>query len=380
MAKLARLALIFIVSASLLSAASAQTCSQQVGTGVPDAPFNTLFTQNGPGWTGGDSTYSQRLPDGRTVFFFSDSYIASTPAPNGAEVDPTTRMRANVFFQAHNSLVVLNLDGTVSTIAGGDAQNPTSLFVPTNSNNMFWMGDSTVIQTATGDYKLIVYLLEFTSGWAFQGTSVATLSLPSLSIDSVTPLPQAGRVEWGSSVLQAGGHIFIYGIEDVYTKYPHVARTTSTGLSDKSTWQFWNGADWVSDESASVRIIDAPDSISNEFNVNHIHAAGGDGYVLTTMDTTPAYTAWKDVVMYFSCTPQGPWTPKQVVYSIPESGQPDYGGAGQFLVYNPHSHFEFTNEGSVLVSYDLNTSQSADLVWADNYRPKFIRIPILGLQ
>lgn len=377
--KLIRLALVALVVA-IVCPASAQTCSQQVGPAVPDSSFNALFTQNGPGWTGGDSTYSQRLPDGRTVFFFSDSYIASTPVPNGAEVDPVTRTRANPLFQAHNSLVVLNVDGTVTTIAGGDPQNPTSLFVPANTSNMFWMGDSTVIQTATGDYKLMVYLLEFTSGWAFQGTSVATLSLPSLSVDSITPLPQGGPVEWGSAVLQSGGHVFIYGIEDVFTKYPHVARTTTAGLTDKSTWQYWNGSNWVMDEASSARIIAAPDSISNEFNVSYIHAAGGQGYVLTTMDTTPPYTAWKDIVMYFSCSPQGPWSPKQVVYSVPESGQPDYGGAGQFLVYNPHSHFEFTSNGSVLVSYDLNTSQSADLTWADNYRPKFVRIPILGLQ
>lgn len=375
-----RIALIIAISACLLGSSLGQTCSQQVGPAGPDATFNALFTRGGPGWTGGDSTYSQRLPDGRTVFFFSDSYVASTPAPNGAEVDPVTRTRANILFQAHNSLVVLSNDGTVSTIAGGDPQNPSSLFVPANSNNMFWMGDSTVIQTATGDYKLIVYLLEFTSGWAFQGTSVATLSLPTLSIDSITPLPQAGRIEWGSSVLQSGGHVFIYGIEDVFTKYPHVARTTTAGLTNKTAWQFWNGSVWVSDEASSARIIGAPDSISNEFNVSQIHAAGGEGYVLTTMDTTPMYTAWKDIVMYFSCSPQGPWTPKQVVYSIPESGKPDYGGAGQFLVYNPHSHFEFTGNGSVLVSYDLNTSQSADLVWADNYRPRFVRIPINGLR
>jgi hypothetical protein len=84
--------------------------------------------------------------------------------------------------------------------------------------------------------------------------------------------------------------------------------------------------------------------------------------------------------MYFSCSPQGPWSPKQVVYTIPESGQPDEPGAGQLVVYNPHSHLEFTANGAVLISYDINTTQSADLVYADNYRPKFVRVPIAGIQ
>jgi hypothetical protein len=368
----------FLVTAPL----RAQTCSQTVGSGAPDAAFDSLFTQNGPGWTGGDSTYSMRLPDGRTVFFFSDSYIASTPLPNGANVDPTTRTRANVLFQAHNSLVVQNLDGTLTTIAGGDPQNPTSLFSPSNTNDVFWMGDSTVIPNGSGGSQLILYLLEFNaSSYAFVGTSVATLSLPSLTVQSVQPLATLGTIEWGSSVLQSGGHVFVYGMEDRGAgKYPHVARTTVSGLTEPSTWSFWNGTSWVSDEASSARLIDSPDSISNEFNVNHIHAAGGDGFVMTTMDTSEILYSWKNIVMYFSCSPQGPWSPKQVVYTIPESGQPDQPGAGQLVVYNPHSHLEFTANGAVLISYDINTTQSADLVYADNYRPKFVRVPIAGIQ
>ena len=43
--------------------------------GVADQQFDQLFTQNGPGWTGGDSAYSVRLPDGRTVW----TVVYSTP-------------------------------------------------------------------------------------------------------------------------------------------------------------------------------------------------------------------------------------------------------------------------------------------------------------
>ena len=36
------------------------------------------------------------------------------------------------------------------------------------------------------------------------------------------------------------------------------------------------------------------------------------------------------------------------------------------LIYNPHAHFEFTSNGEVLISYDLNTNNSADLIYADD--------------
>lgn len=129
-----------------------------------------------------------------------------------------------------------------------------------------------------------------------------------------------------------------------------------------SNWQFWNGSDWVAGATNSTRIIGAPDSISNEFNVNRIHAGNGESFVMTTMDTSVPFGTWKDVVMYFSCSPQGPWSPKQVVYSTPETGTKDQPGLGALLTYNPHAPFESAGNGSVLISYDLNTTNGNDLI------------------
>ncbi len=384
-------ALAVVIGLSAMGA-NAQYCGQEVGQGVPDSSFNALFTQDGPGlanepsgsagWTGGDSTYSRALPDGRTLFFFSDSFLASSPVPNGATVDPQTRVRTNPIFQGHNSIVVLNKDGSLTTLYGGDALNPSSLFVPANSSDVLWMGDSVVLQTSPSVYQLKLFLLEFNSStYAYVGSSLATLSLPDLSVQSVQPLSIPGTVEWGSSILQQGFTLYVYGMEDLGTgKYPHVAKLSAKNIANPSAWQFWNGTAWVSGATSSARIIDAPDSISNEYNVNQIHAANGNSFVLTTMDTSVPFGTWQNIVFYFACAPQGPWSAKQVVYATPETGQPDQPGAGTLLVYNPHAHFEFTSNGAVLISYDLNTTQGNDLVYADNYRPKFIRVPITGLK
>jgi len=127
--------------------------------------------------------------------------------------------------------------------------------------------------------------------------------------------------------------------------------------------------------------------LSNEFSVKKVTSSAGTTYLLVAEDTKPAYGTQTDIVLYSACSPYGPFSAKDVVYSTPETGTKTVPGmtsgqqlTGTLLTYNPHSHPQFTSSGSLLISYDLNTSNSADLIYADTYRPKFIRVPIAGLQ
>jgi hypothetical protein len=52
---------------------------------------------------------------------------------------------------------------------------------------------------------------------------------------------------------------------------------------------------------------------------------------------------------------------------------------GHLWTYNPVAHPQFNLGGGLLISYNVNSDDSGDLIYADAYRPKFIRIPILGL-
>jgi hypothetical protein len=54
--------------------------------------------------------------------------------------------------------------------------------------------------------------------------------------------------------------------------------------------------------------------------------------------------------------------------------------AGQLLTYNPHAHPQFIDNQELLISYNLNASNSGDLLYADSYRPRFIRVKIRGLR
>ena len=343
--------------------------------GVPDSTFDNFFTQNGPGWTGADGTYSTLLPDGRFLWGWSDSYIGT--------VDPATRLRQSYLFGAHNSLTIQNTsNNTLTTV--GYPPNTGSYFVPQNSALEYWMGDGMVIQPSPGVYKVKVMLLEFEPGIRFAGNAVATLSWPSLSIDSIVPLSLADlSIQWGTKVMHDGAYYYLYGIKDPGTanKLPYLARISSINdLTNPSKWQFWNATHnrWVNTQSNATPLAGVP-AITGEYTVNKMQANTGVFYLMTGMDPqNPPYPLWKNVTTYYSCTPQGPWTKRTVVYSTPEAGAAGC-KVGTLLTYDPRAHVEFTNSSGVLVSYDVNANNSTDLVCANDYKPRFIRVAIPGL-
>src|SRR5258708_39438060 len=145
---LGRMAVALLVAITLVYgiplSVSAQTCTVNSKAGTPDAVFDAIWTQNGPGtgsepvgrpgWTGADSSYSIVLPTGDSAFFFSDSYIGEFPAVSG---DGTVSTDANglrtravncgaplcnpptSLYRAHNSVVIRNsVTGTLTTLAG----------------------------------------------------------------------------------------------------------------------------------------------------------------------------------------------------------------------------------------------------------------------
>lgn len=343
--------------------------------GVPDSAFDSFFTQNGPGWTGADGTYSTPLPDGRILWGWSDTYIGT--------VDPNTRLRSNYLFTAHNSLTIQDqAANTLTTV--GYPPNAGSYFVPTIAANEYWMGDAVVIQPSPGVYKVKIMLLQFAPGIHFAGNALATLSWPSLSIDSIVPLSLPDlTIMWGAKIMHDGSYYYIYGIRDPGTanKLPYLARISSISyLANPSRWQFWNASHkrWVSTQASATPLAGVP-QITGEYTVNKMQASTGNFYLMTGMDpVNPPYPLWQNVTTYYSCTPQGPWTTRTIVYSTPETGAAGC-SVGTLLTYDPRAHAEFTNPSGVLVSYDVNANNSTDLVCADDYKPRFIRVAIPGL-
>jgi len=344
-------------------------------TGTIDSTFDGYVTQNGPGWTGGDGTYSLVLPDGTNLFMWSDSYIGT--------VNPTTRMRKTSLFTAHNSLTILN-QSTGSWTTVGYPPSTTSYFAPTNKSDWFWVGYGWVTQPSPGTYKINIMLLEWTGAFKLVGHSVATLSWPSLSIDSVTPVSGLDTsIEWGTKILQVGSYYYIYGLKDPGTdnKTPYIARTTSlNNITNAAKWQFWNQTQrkWLSGES-NATAMNGVTAVTPEYSVDSLSYNGGTFYLMAGMDPlNPAFPLWDAVTTWYACSPQGPWAHKTTVYITPEAGANGC-STGTLVTYNPKAHIEFTDSDGILVSYNVNANQGKDLVCANDYMPRFIRVQIPGV-
>jgi hypothetical protein len=351
------------------AARAAAVCSFDPAESVaatPDDSFNGLFHAYGDSnallddWTGGDTTNSVLLPDGRVVWIFSDTFL-------GKINDDHSRSDPNFI---HNSFVLQSGSELVATLRGGTRSKPRSLVTTDDGREVngdppvgaawYWMGDGTV----EGD-MLHVFVLKFEKfgpgGFDFRwiGSAVASFSLPKLRLQSVTPVVSSNNVEYGSGILEDGDYTYIYGTEDLgRDKYMHLARAPRGGLL--GPWEFFTGIGWSPDPAASVRIMHG---VANEYSVARI----GDAYLLVTQDTTIPFS--RDIYAYVSCTPTGPFTGPKHLYTTP-----DYPFTNA-ITYNAHAHPEFIANGELLVTYNVNSLVFDDIMRDVHvYRPRFVRV------
>lgn len=352
--------------------AAALTCGGSAapvfGTATPDASLNTQFTSYGNGnallddWTGADSTYSVKLPDGRTVFGFSDTFLGKVNA-DGTRSPVVEEGGTTPFI--NNSFVVKSGD-RLTTAHGGTREQPKAVMPPRDDKHWYWAGDAI---TAGGKVQVTYQEYErFGPGiwdWRWLRNVVAKFRPDRLSAPvSVTPIASSQKISWASWLERRDGMIYVYGVEDLGdTKYMHLARVRGTDLT--RPWEFYAGdGAWSRNEADSARVMNG---VANEYSVTRM----GNAYMLITQDTTELFST--SIVAYFSCSPQGPFTGKTTVYSTPETGaNGSYGNANVFT-YNAHAHPELSRPGSLVVSYNVNSFVNTDHYKdVTIYRPRFV--------
>ena len=253
------------------------------------------YSDSGAGWTGADSTYSTRLPDGRQVWRFSDTFLGPVNADGSR---PTTAPFLN------NSYVVQ--DGQrLSTVHGGTAGAPDGLFPPPETDHWYWLGDA-VVDGGMLNQILIEFARTGTGTWDFGwvGTSLARLRTDRLDrVVDVHPLPSATSVTWASWLQPVGGDLYVYGVEDGgASKYLHLARVAGRNLL--GPWQYWTGSSWSLTESDSARVLEG---VGNEYSVTPWRG----GWLLVTQDTTELFSP--KIVAYVADRPTGPFTGKTLL-------------------------------------------------------------------
>jgi hypothetical protein len=375
---MAAAALLAAMAAALPSAAgAAEVCA---GTDAPmvasvgsDATLNAMFTSygnSGDGWTGADSTYSARLPDGTDLWMFSDTFLEPITPPTR----PTSALLVNNSF-------VRQQGGGLSTIVGGTSSAPDSLIEPATEGHWYWIGAGT-LSGSTLEVPLLEWKRTGSGAWDFAWVRNALARFSTSELQgppTISSLPSSAGIEWGSWVSHEGRYTYVYGVEDLGAdKYMHIARVSGRSLT--GTWRYYKGGDprspssWSSAEADAVRVMD---HVANEYSV---HRLRGGLYMLTTMDTSVAFSA--EMVAYFSCTPTGPFVARTTLYTTPETGPFGSYGNPNVYTYNAHAHTELSTPGKVVISYNVNsldTTIGGDLYRdVSIYRPRFIEARLAG--
>lgn len=322
----------------------------------PALDFDHLFQRTGDGWTGGDGTLSVLLPDGRTVWLFGDSLLG-TIAPDNTRSADTPFIR--------NCLVVQ--DGIALETRHQSARGVASaFFAPASAQEWFWPGDGTVEKNRL---HLFLHRFELEAPalwrWRWTGTALATLTLPGLQWIGTTAAPSENGILYGACILETEEYTYIYGTQDQHhPKQAHVARTPAGHI--QGPWVYFDGRQWRDTPDASAPILTG---VSTQYSV--IQAC--HHYYLFSMDGRVPFS--NVIVAYRSRAPTGPWQGPQIVYRAPETDQ-------NVAAYNPFVHTQFSAQGRLLVSYNLNHVTDPAALYRDAtiYRPRFIRVDLAELE
>ncbi|MCQ4208655.1 DUF4185 domain-containing protein [Streptomyces longispororuber] len=367
-------------------------CSARtVSSWTPDTARTDAFARYGDDgartddWTGGDGTHSVRLPDGRVLWLFSDTYLGTVhPPPNPVGQPHSWRDGSAPFVR--NSAVVAGSSGEPErTVAA-------PLFPDTGVGEWRWPVAARVEARSPGSGEQVVRVLLWTrtagGGPYIYGvptsTEVATLSLPDLRLEGITQVLDqrqvgnpARRVLFGTTAVTGGdGRTYVFGGDDgqrpVHRAY--VARVPDGRLGDPKAWEYWDGKRWLAGARPAPVLGDGQRrGVGSAFSV--VRDAGT--YVLFTM--AAGASGLTSVTSYWACSPSGPWHGPAKALTPP---LPRDAAAGQdTAAYNPQVHPELGGDGRLVLSYDVNwldaTAATAQAHISRNvslYRPRFVSL------
>jgi hypothetical protein len=326
------------------------------------------------GWVTGDNDVSLLLPDGRTIWFFNDSFYA----PN----HPENNRLSDIGSFVRNAVAIQEPDGSITTRPVTNQGGQTVFFrIPADQEikdgssvkNLFWVGDAIM-----EDGKIKVHLIEcLEAGGGVENTNrsyIASFSYPELEYLGMEKQAAFCARSETFFVDDADNKIYLYRTEDAGTweRYTHVARTDLGNLTGKnSDWEFWDGTAWTTNKVAG----DAAAARVNNMMADGVTKLGPGSYAQVSMPPMG-----HEVQVSFAPAPQGPWTTKQTVYTATPDSASWY--------YMPNFHGQLPN-GNYSISFSANftyclffckdceTWAFVDKYW---YRPRYIQVDLLALS
>ena len=282
------------------------------------AAWERLFDSLRASWTGGDGAASVRLPDGRVLWLFGDTFTGSVRSDGSRGGD--ARM-------VHNSIVVTA--GSCASVL------PTTTdALPGHAGTWLWP-TAGVVSTygARGSASVVTVFAQRvrrTGAGAFDfervGATVARLRVPwggTPSLGGVSDLSPSATL-WGAGLVADGATTWIYGTRPVQASLVFgrdllLARAPTAHVGDPTTWTYRTRTGWSGDPADASVVRPARAGVST------VPAAvkRGSTFVLVTkaqefLDPT--------VVALTSTHAWGPWTETPLFRAA---------GSGSVLRYSP---------------------------------------------
>jgi uncharacterized protein DUF4185 len=361
----------------------------------PAKAWTDLFDRT-KGWTGADGIYSiplsgQETPGASTptLFVFSDTFIGEV-GRDGLRKPGSTLVNNTVGLLSPSQPAPANIHFFWGKEADGA---PRALFLPatpdTQPGDWYWLADG-----LSRDNKVHLFAMRMQLGdggvFNFKVAGVARITLP---LDSPHPVQDQVQVDaplyfkspdeayeylFGGAIMpntqEAGapapdGYIYVYGSRsDVASgkKEAIVARVPPADFESFGAWRYWNGTLWVPD-IAEVAPLPGTSWLSSEFSVTPLP----DGrYALVYQK----FGIGQETAVRVGQSPTGPFGAAVTLWVCPEADvDPD------IYCYNAKAHPHLSAPGDLLISYNVNTFDFADHVYADIYRPRFIRLRLSGI-
>ena len=331
---------------------------------ITDAPeyFNKFNNVNG-GWCAADGTISLLLPDGKTLWLFGDCFIGEKNGDFG--INPLKSKMIN------NAAIID--DGSILTAYyGGTFENPSS-FIPGVSQDYFWPEHAIVENDTLKVFAVrIKYKDNGTPGFNFQvGTSyIASYKYPNLEYINTlrTEYVTDTTMRFGACILKSAGYTYIFGVKDTVSgsmkwPVPYLARVTN---SINEPWQFYAGSgNWTYNCKEAKPVGDRP--MSESF---YVYEKDNKFYLIM-------HEIWMVGALYILEADKitGPWNRSST------------GGIeNRFAIIRPHTnnfsynlfaHPQFQNNGDILISFNVNTS-NFNSIYTDvrNYRARFFWLSV----
>jgi len=333
--------------------------------------YDQLF-QRTNGWIGADGDYAVALPNGVTLWLFSDTFIGGVRDGHRQHV---TMINNSAAWQRGTNPTNASVNFFYNQSADG---KPKSLITPADGQGWFWIFDA-----ALAGGKLFLFLPQFehaasqSAAFGFRQTGLwlgeiaNPLDPPPQWKITQTKIPfwQSGTNEsrnFGSAVLVTNRFAYVFGTHDVHGRDRQMllARAPENSLADFSAWQFRTSTDW------STNVADAADlcgGMASEYSVSWLPKL--NQFVLIVTDNGLS----AKIILRTAPNPWGPWSAAPVVYHCPEMKWDK-----QIFCYAAKAHpMLATRPDELIVTYAANSYEFPQLMSnAQLYWPRFVRVTL----